>query len=154
MKKPTVSLSRNGYSFVLQFSNMDDADYIFIEREVIEHRDGLNSSKKQKEYHKTKLGAKSHSSWSYTLGATKNHPNDGYKRYYPFVNDSDSNGNPKQSNLNKRVEGEPVWRIEALPNSNGSMYVQAVCVKEGTLAAEKDYGRVEFNYIYLYYGNY
>ena len=55
---------------------------------------------------------------------------------------------------NRRVEGEPVWRIEALPNSNGSMYVQAVCVKEGTLAAEKDYGRVEFNYIYLFDGNY
>ena len=55
---------------------------------------------------------------------------------------------------NRIVEGEPVWRIEALPNSNGSMYVQAVCVKEGTLAADKNYGRVEFNYIYLFNGNY
>lgn len=97
MKKPTVSLSRNGYSFVLQFSNMNDADYIFIERELIEHRDGLNSSKKQKEYHKTKLGAKSHSSWSYTINKDK---------YYPFADDG-TTASPKQSNLNKRVEG--VW---------------------------------------------
>ena len=55
---------------------------------------------------------------------------------------------------NQRVEGEPVWRIEALPNSDGSMYVKAVCVKEGTLAAEKNYGRADLHYTYLYYGNY
>lgn len=55
---------------------------------------------------------------------------------------------------NQRVDGEPVWRIEALPNDDGSLYVQAVCVKEGTLATEKNYGRVDLNYTYLFNGNY
>lgn len=55
---------------------------------------------------------------------------------------------------NQRVDGEPVWRIEALPNRDGSLYVQAVCVKEGTLATEKNYGKVYLNYTYLFFGNY
>ena len=53
-----------------------------------------------------------------------------------------------------RVEGEPIWRIEALPNSDGSMYVRATCIKEGKLDAPKNYGDIRFYYTYLYYGNY
>ena len=53
-----------------------------------------------------------------------------------------------------RVEGEPVWKIEALPNSDGSINVKAMCIKEGTLAAEKDYGTINLHYTYLFYGYY
>ena len=53
-----------------------------------------------------------------------------------------------------RVDTEPIWRIEALPNSDGSMYVSAVCIKEGTLNAPKNYGDIRLKYTYLFYGNY
>ena len=53
-----------------------------------------------------------------------------------------------------RVDTEPIWRIEALPNSNGTMYVRAICIKEGTLNTPKNYGEIRLNYTYLYYGNY
>lgn len=104
LKTPSVSLTRNGYTFKLDLKHNDDeADYFYIERVVYETRDYSNAMNNDPEYKKTKLGAKS-TSWSYKLGATKNHPNDGYTRYYPFANDSDSNGNPKQSDRNKQVE--------------------------------------------------
>lgn len=53
-----------------------------------------------------------------------------------------------------RVEGEPIWKIEALPNSDGSMHVKAMCIKEGTLSAEKNYGDINLEYTYLFYGYY
>ena len=53
-----------------------------------------------------------------------------------------------------RVEGEPVWKIEAIPNSDGSMNVKAMCIKEGTLTAEKNYGTINLEYNYLFYGYY
>ena len=105
LKTPSVSLERKGYTFTLSLKhNDDDADYFYIDRVVYERRDLTKGPNNEPEIAHVKIGAKSNSSWSYKLGATKNHPNDGYKRYYPFVNDSDSNGNPKQSNLDKRVE--------------------------------------------------
>ena len=53
-----------------------------------------------------------------------------------------------------RVDTEPIWRIEALPNRDGSMCVRAVCIKEGTLNAPKNYGDIRLYYTYLFYGNY
>ena len=53
-----------------------------------------------------------------------------------------------------RVDTEPIWRIEALPNNDGSMCVEAICIKEGTLNAPKNYGDIRLNYTYLYDGNY
>ena len=104
LKTPSVSLERKGYTFTLSLKhNDDDADYFYIDRVVYERRDLTKGPNNDPEIKHTRIGAKS-TSWSYKLGATKKHPNDGYKRYYPFVNDSDSNGNPKQSNLDKRVE--------------------------------------------------
>ena len=71
LNKPTVALTREGYKFVLSFSNIDsDAKYIWIERWVYEHQD-KGGTAKEKEYHKIKLGAKSNSSWSFTLDKTK-----------------------------------------------------------------------------------
>ena len=103
LKKPSVSLTRNGYMFTLSLNrNDDEADYIYIDRVVYEARDLTKGPNNDPEIKHTRIGAKS-TSWSYKLGATENHPNDGYKRYYPFVNDSDSNGNPKQSDLNRRI---------------------------------------------------
>lgn len=93
LNKPTVALTREGYKFVLSFSNIDsDAKYIWIERWVYEHQD-KGGTAKEKEYHKIKLGAKSNSSWSFTLDKTK---------YYPFVNDG-TEDNPKQSDLDQRI---------------------------------------------------
>ena len=104
LKTPKVSLARNGYTFTLSLDrNDDEADYFYIDRVVYEARDLTKGPNNDPEIKRTKIGAKS-TSWSYKLGATKNHPNDGYTRYYPFANDSDSNGNPKQSDRNKQVE--------------------------------------------------
>ena len=104
LKKPSVSLTRNGYTFTLSLNRNDnEADYFYIDRVVYEARDLTNGPNNDPEIKRTKIGAKS-TSWSYKLGATKNHPNDGYTRYYPFANDRDSNGNPKQSDRNKQVE--------------------------------------------------
>lgn len=104
LKTPSVSLTRNGYTFKLDLKHNDDeADYFYIDRVVYEARDLTKGPNNDPEIKRTKIGAKS-TSWSYKLGATKNHPNDGYTRYYPFANDSDSNGNPKQSDRNKQVE--------------------------------------------------
>lgn len=104
LSKPSVSLARDGYKFTLSFSNIDDlADYIYIERWIYEAQDTKKSSNKAKEYKKVSLGAKSNSSWSYKLGATKDHPNDGYKRYYPFVADG-TDSNPKQSDYDQRIK--------------------------------------------------
>lgn len=94
LSKPTVSLSREGYKFVLSFSGIDnDADYIWIERWVYEHEDNKKSTNKQKEYDKIKLGAKRNSSWSFTLNK---------KKYYPFVDD-EKDSIPKESDLDQRI---------------------------------------------------
>ena len=99
LKTPSVSLERKGYTFTLSLKhNDDDADYFYIERVVYERRDLTKGPNNEPEIKHTRIGAKS-TSWSYKLGSTKKHPNDGYKRYYPFVNDSDSNGNPKPVEL-------------------------------------------------------
>lgn len=95
LAKPSVTLSRDGYRFVLSFSSVDnDADYIWIERWVYEARDNNKSTKKQTEYDKIKLGAKSNSSWSFTLDKTN---------YYPFVKDGTAD-NPKQSDLDRIID--------------------------------------------------
>lgn len=85
LTKPTVSLTRTNYKFTLSFSNIDsDADYIHIELFLNDcHAKNIQ------------LGAKKNSSWSYTLDKSS---------YYPFVNDKDANGNPKQSSLSLRFK--------------------------------------------------
>lgn len=88
LTKPTVSLSRDGYKFVLSFSDMDsDADYIYIDRVVYERQDLVMSPNNSPDIGNAKIGAKRNSSWSFTLDKDK---------YYPFV----SGG---ESDLNQRV---------------------------------------------------
>lgn len=74
--------------------------------------------------------------WGYVIGAAS-----GYYTTYPL---------PTQ----QRIPNEPIWEIETLPNDDGSLYVRAKCIKEGTLSAEKNYGTVYTKYVYLFYGNY
>ena len=74
--------------------------------------------------------------WGYVIGAAS-----GYETSYPL---------PTQ----ERIPTEPIWEIEALPNDNGSLYVYAKCIKEGTLTVEKDYGTIYIRYVYLFDGNY
>lgn len=74
--------------------------------------------------------------WGYVIGAAS-----GYQTSYPL---------PTQ----ERIPTEPIWEIETLPNDDGSLYVCAKCIKEGTLSTEKDYGTVRTKYVYLFDGNY
>ena len=58
LKKPTVSITRSGYKFSLSFSNIDnDAEYIWIEKEVWEKQDSSKTSAKQREYKKIRIGS-------------------------------------------------------------------------------------------------
>ena len=94
LKKPTVSITRSGYKFSLSFSNIDnDAEYIWIEKEVWEKQDSSKTSAKQREYKKIRIGAKGNSSWSFTLDKNK---------YYPFVADG-TDSKPKESDLKQRI---------------------------------------------------
>lgn len=111
LSKPSFSLARDGYKFVLSFSNIDeDADYIWIEREILEHQDNKNSTKKQRDYEKIKLGAKQNQSWSYTLEEGK---------YYPFVADGGDNKN-KPSDYDQRIDKVKftVWTTGKVPGKN------------------------------------
>ena len=54
----------------------------------------------------------------------------------------------------KRVDGEPIWKIETYPTYNGHMKIIARCIKAGTLSAYKNYGDATIKYTCLYYGNY
>ena len=74
--------------------------------------------------------------WGYVIGVAS-----GYNTTYPL---------PTQ----QRIPSEPIWEIETLPNDDGSLYVRAKCIKEGTLSAEKNYGTVYTKYVYLFDGNY
>ena len=108
LTKPTVSLSRSGYKFTLSFSNIDDdADYIYIEREIWARNMNFPN-----EYQKKKLGAKKNSSWSYTLDKDA---------YYPYISDGGSNNN-KQSNLDMRIKKVifKVW-VEGKVTKNTSL---------------------------------
>lgn len=111
LSKPTVSLSRDGYKFILSFSNIDsDSDYIRIIREVWEKQDTKKSSNQAKEHKEIKLGAKKNSSWSYTLDKNK---------YYPYVSDGGDNNN-KQSDLNQRIS-KVIFKVWVTgKNSNGT----------------------------------
>lgn len=92
LKNPTVALSRDGYKFVLTFSNMDtDADYIHIKLWVWEAKD---KNRSQTNFKTADIGAKSNSSWSFTLKKDI---------YYPFVADGTAD-NPKESDLSQTVE--------------------------------------------------
>lgn len=94
LTNPTVSLSRDGYKFILSFSNIDDdADYIYIEREIWEKQDNKKSSKKAKEYKKVRRESKKTSSWSYKIKKDK---------YYPYVADGGVDNN-KKSDLDQRI---------------------------------------------------
>ena len=94
LKKPTVSITRSGYKFSLSFSNIDnDAEHIWIEKEVWEKQDSSKTSAKQREYKKIRIGAKGNSSWSFTLDKNK---------YYPFVADG-TDSKPKESDLKQRI---------------------------------------------------
>lgn len=53
-----------------------------------------------------------------------------------------------------RVDGEPVWKIEAYPTVDGSFDVIARCIKAGTLSEYKNYGAKQIEFVYLYSGNY
>lgn len=87
LKKPTVSLSRDGYKFTLSFNNLndDDADWIYIDYQIYI---GFYA-----EFDSIKRGAKNNQSWSLTLDE---------KKYYPFISDGTAS-NPKQSDLSKCV---------------------------------------------------
>lgn len=74
--------------------------------------------------------------WGYVIGVAS-----GYYTTYPL---------PTQ----ERIPTEPIWEIETLPNGDGTLYVEAKCIKEGTLSAEKNYGKVHTKYVYLFDGNY
>lgn len=94
LKKPTVSLTRNGYKIALSFGNIDsDADHIYVEKWVYEAKDTKKTSNKAKEYEKKKLSPKS-SSCTFTLDKNK---------YYPFVADGTAS-KPKKSDYSQRIE--------------------------------------------------
>ena len=75
-------------------------------------------------------------------------PSKGY--FLGITNDNNSVLPTKE----KRVEGEPVWRIEVYPTFNGHMSVIARCIKAGTLPEYKNFGDFQIKYTCLYYGNY
>ena len=54
----------------------------------------------------------------------------------------------------KRVDGEPVWKVVANPNTSGTANIYAECIKAGTLSAYKNYGDANVGFVYLFWGNY
>ena len=65
-----------------------------------------------------------------------------------------NDNNPVLPLKEKRVEGQPVWKLEMYPTYNGNINIIARCIKEGTLPEYKNYGDVQLKYISLWYGNY
>lgn len=97
---PKVSLSRDGYKFILTFSNIDTsskykATNIHITYNVIEAKDKVkNGVYKNTDSGSATIGA-GHSSWSFTLDKNK---------YYPYVNDGGDSNN-KESDYSQRISG-------------------------------------------------
>ena len=97
---PKVSLSRDGYKFILTFSNIDTssvykATNIHITYSVIEAKDKVkNGVYKNTDSGSATIGA-GHSSWSFTLDKNK---------YYPYVNDG-GDSNDKESDYSQRISG-------------------------------------------------
>ena len=97
---PKVSLSRDGYKFVLTFSGIDTsskykATNIHITYSVIEAQDKVKSGVyKNTDSGSATIGA-GNSSWSFTLNKNK---------YYPYVNDGGDSNN-KESDYSQRISG-------------------------------------------------
>ena len=97
---PKVSLSRDGYKFILTFSDIDTssvykATNIHITYSVIEAKDKVkNGVYKNTDSGSATIGA-CHSSWSFTLDKNK---------YYPYVNDG-GDSNDKESDYSQRISG-------------------------------------------------
>lgn len=105
LSKPSVTLARDGYKFVLSFSGIDsDADYIHIEKRTYEAKD---KKERQADYLSTKIGAKQNQSWTYNMNGyhidSKNKKKTDKQYYYPFVADGTAE-NPKQSDLSQTID--------------------------------------------------